>query len=166
MMTTIAHPAVHSSPAVKVPMRPYLTGLHDQWREEVRRVLEPAREEGAGTWRRWRALEYLQGGFRRRFEREWRAVFSLHRHLTPDQAGHLWAGAELITQMLGGLPHRVGLCQCDANFGPVALTLGSAIEYWCHEVEEALGPVRWGDVSPESRGFFETITYDDVLIGG
>jgi hypothetical protein len=48
----------------------------------------------------------------------------------------------------------------------VALTLAGAIEYWCHEVEDALGPVRWGDVSPESRGFFETITYDDVLIGG
>ena|SRR6187551_1134627 len=165
-LAAITRPEVDLSPTVRVPMRPYLAGLHDQWREEVRRVLDPAREEGAGTWRRWRALEYVQGGFRRRFERERRAVFSLHQHLTPDQARHLWAGAELITQVLGGLPHRIGLCQCDADFGAVALTLAGAIEYWCHEVEDALGPVRWGDVSPESRGFFETITYDDVLIGG
>jgi hypothetical protein len=165
-MTTIAHPEVAGPAVIKVPMRPYLAGLHEQWREEIRRVLDPAREEGAGIWRRWRALEYVQGGFRRRFERERRAVFSLHERLTPDQAGHLWAAAELITQLLDALPYRIGLCQCDADFASVALTLASAIDYWCHEVEEALGPVRWGDVSPESRGFFETITYDDVLIGG
>ena len=165
-MTTIAHTEVDSLPAIKVPMRPYLAGLHEQWREEVRRVLDPAREEGAGIWRRWWALEYLQGGFRRRFERERRAVFSLHIRLTPDQAGHLWAGAELITQLLGGLPHRVGLCQCDSDFASVALTLAGAIEYWCYQVEDALGPVRWGDVPPESRGLFETITFDEVLIGG
>ena len=165
-MTTIAHPEVAGPAAIKVPMRPYLAGLHEQWLEEIRRVLDPAREEGAGIWRRWRALEYVQGGFRRRFERERRAVFSLHERLTADQAGHLWAGAELITQLLDGLRYRIGLCQCDADFASVALTLANAIEYWCREVEEALGPVRWGDVSPESRGFFETITYDDVLLGG
>jgi hypothetical protein len=165
-MTTIANPEVDTLPAVKVPMRPYLAGLHEQWREEVRRVLDPAREQGAGVWRRWRALEYLQDGFKRRFERERRAVFSLHERLTPDQAGHLWVGGELITQLLGGLPHRIGLCQCDSDFASVTLTLASALEYWCHEVEDALGPVRWGDVSPESRGFFETITCDEVLSGG
>jgi hypothetical protein len=165
-MTTIAHAEVDSLPAIKVPMRPYLAGLHEQWREEARRVLDPAREEGAGIWRRWWALEYLQGGFRRRFERERRAVFSLHIRLTPDQASHLWAGAELIIQLLGGLPHRVGLCQCDSDFASVALTLASAIEYWCNQVEDALGPVRWGDVPPESRGLFETITYDEISIGG
>jgi hypothetical protein len=165
-MTTIAHPEIAGPPAIKVPMRPYLAGLHEQWREEIRRVLEPAREEGAGVWRRWRALEYLQGGFRRRFERERRAVFSLHIRLTPDHAGHLWVGAELITQLLGGLPHRIGLCQCDSEFASVTVTLAAAIEYWCREVEDALGPVRWGDVSPESRNLFETIRYDDELVGG
>ncbi len=162
-MTTITHPEVDSQPSVKVPMRADLAGLHQQWREELRGVLEPARAKGAGIWRRWRALEYLQGGFRRRFERERRAVFGLHIRLTPAQAGHLWAGGELITQLLDGLPYRIGLCQCDADFASVTLTLAAAIEYWCREVEDALGPVRWGDVSPESRSLFETIAYDDVV---
>ena len=43
-MAVIARPEVDRPPTVKVPMRPYLAGLHDQWREEVRRVLDPARE--------------------------------------------------------------------------------------------------------------------------
>ena len=165
-MTTVVSPTVGSLPIVKVPMRAYLEGLHGQWREEFRGVLDPAREEGAGTWRRWRALEYLQGGFRRRFERERRAVFTLHERLTADQAGHLWAGAELVMQILDGLHHRIGLCQCDPRFASLTLTLTNALEYWCTQVEDTLGPVRWGDVPPESRGLFETITYDEVLLGG
>jgi hypothetical protein len=40
----------------------------------------------------------------------------------------------------------------------------NALEYWCHEVEEALGPVRWGDVAVESRVLFETITYDELML--
>jgi hypothetical protein len=42
----------------------------------------------------------------------------------------------------------------------------NALEYWCRQVEDALGPVRWGDVSPPSRSLFEMITYDDVILGG
>jgi hypothetical protein len=160
-MTTITRLEADTAPIVKVPMRAYLEGLHDQWREEVRGVLDPARERGSGIWRRWRAVEYLQGGFNRRFERERRAVFSLHQRLTPDQAGHLWAGAELIAQLIDGLGHRVGLCQSDQQFASVSLTVVGALDYWCRQVEEALGPVRWGDVPPESRAAFETIRFDE-----
>jgi hypothetical protein len=32
-------------------------------------------------------------------------------------------------------------------------------------VEESLGPVRWGEVTSESRALFETITYDEITLG-
>lgn len=165
-MTTIAPPEIGNPPVVKLPMRAYLGGLHEQWLEEVRRVIDPARQETAGTWLRWRAIEYLGTGFKRRFERERQAVFSLHERLTGDQASHLWVGGELVTQLLDSLPRRVGLCQRGAEFASVTVTVVNALEYWCSQVEEALGPVRWGDVAPESRSLFESITYDDVLLGG
>ena len=50
-MTTIPLAEAGSPPAVKVPMRGYLGGLHDQWRDEVRGVLDPACDPAAGTWR-------------------------------------------------------------------------------------------------------------------
>jgi hypothetical protein len=160
-MTAIA-PEVGYPPVVKTPMLAYLGGMHDQWLQEVRSVLDPAREEAAGVWLRWRALEYLETGFKRRFERERRAVFSLHGRLTGPQASHLWAGGELLVQLLESLGHRVGLCQRGEQFSSLALTVMNALEYWCRQVEDALGPVRWGDVSPESRRLFETITFDEA----
>ena len=165
-MATIAPPGIGNPPVVKTPMRAYLGGLHEQWLEEVRRVIDPAREVMAGTWLRWRAIEYLGTGFKRRFERERLAVSSLHQRFTPDQASHLWIGEELVSQLLESLGRRVGLCQREAEFASVTLTLINALEYWCRQVEDALGPVRCGEVPPESRGLFETITYDDVLLGG
>jgi hypothetical protein len=165
-MTTIAPPEIGTPPIVKLPMRAYLGALHEQWLEEVRRVLDPAREQTAGIWLRWRAIEYLETGFKRRFERERRAVFSLHDRLTGEQASHLWAGGELLVQLLDGMGSRVGLCQREPLFLSVTATVMSALEYWCRQVEDALGPVRWGEIMPESRGLFETITYDDVMLGG
>jgi len=165
-MATIAPPEIGNPPVVKLPMREYLAGLHEQWLEEVRRVLDPARQETAGIWLRWRAIEYLGAGFKRRFERERRAVYSLHDRLTGEQASHLWAGGELMTQLLDSLGRRVGLCHRCTEFTSVSLTIVNALEYWCRQVEDALGPLRWGEVSPESRSLFETITYDDVLLGG
>lgn len=165
-MATIAPPGIGDPPVVKTPMRAYLGGLHEQWLEEVRRVIDPARQVTAGTWLRWRAIEYLGTGFKRRFERERLAVSSLHQRFPADQASHLWVGEELVTQLLESLGRRVGLCQREAEFASVTLTLINALEYWCRQVEDALGPVRWGEVPPESRSLFETITYDDVLLGG
>lgn len=164
-MTTIPLAEAASPPTVKVPMRGYLGGLHDQWRDEVRGVLDPACDSAAGIWRRWRAMEYLQTGFKRRYERERQAVTSLHEHLSPEQARHLWAAGELLGQLLDSLS-RVGLCQRDAEFVSTMLNVLNALDYWCRQVEDALGPVRWGEVSPESRGLFETITYDLVSLGG
>jgi hypothetical protein len=60
----------------------------------------------------------------------------------------------------------VGLCQRGEEFSSLALTVMNALEYWCRQVEEALGGVRWGHVPPESRGLFETITYDPAAHGG
>ena len=165
-MATIAPQGIGDPPVVKTPMRAYLGGLHEQWLEEVRRVIDPARQVTAGTWLRWRTIEYLGAGFKRRFERERLAVSSLHERFTADQASHLWVGEELVTQLLESLGRRVGLCQREAEFASVTLTLINALEYWCRQVEDALGPVRWGAVPPESRRLFETITYDDVLLGG
>jgi hypothetical protein len=165
-MTAIAPPETGNPALVKTPMLAYLGGMHDQWLQEVRGVLDPARDEQAGTWLRWRAMEYLETGFKRRFERERRAVFSLHGRLSGPQASHLWAGGELLVQLLESLGHRVGLCQRGKQFSSLALTVMNAVEYWCRQVEDALGPVRWGDVSPESRGLFETITYDPASHGG
>ena len=111
-------------------------------------------------------MDYLQHGFRRRFERERLAVASLHQHLSPEQARHLWVGGELLAQLVDSLG-RVGICQREAEFVPTMLNILNALDYWCREVDDtALGPVRWGDVSPESRGLFETITYDPVLLRG
>lgn len=165
-MTAIAPPGAKKPPIVRTPMLAFLEGMHDQWLREVRGALDPAREESAGIWLRWRAIEYLETGFKRRFERERRAVFSLHGRLTGAQASHLWAGGELMVQLLESLGHRVGLCQRGEQFASVALTVMNALEYWCRQVEEALGRVRWGDVPSESRALFEMITYDEATHGG
>jgi hypothetical protein len=164
-MATIA-PPISGNPDVKTPMLAFLEGTHDRWLREVRGVLAPAREEAAGIWLRWRAVEYLQASFKRRFERERRAVFSLHGRLTGKQASHLWAGGELVAQLLEGLGYRVGLCQRGEEFSSLALTVMNALEYWCRQVEEALGGVRWGDVSPASRSLLELISYDEVIHRG
>ena len=165
-MTAIAPLETGSPPVVKTPMLAFLEGTHSRWLEEVRSVLDPAREKAAGIWLRWRAIEYLETAFKRRFERERRAVFSLHGRLTGAQAGHLWAGGELVVQLLESLGHRVGLCQRGEQFSSLGLTVLNALEYWCRQVEDALGAVRWGDVPPDSRSLFESITYDEVIHRG
>ena len=86
-MTATAPLDVGSQPAVRTPMLPFLQGLHEQWLREVRSVVDPARSETAGIWLRWRAVDYLETGFKRRFERELRAVYSLHGLLTTCEAG-------------------------------------------------------------------------------
>ena len=121
-MTTIPLAEAGSPPAVKVPMRGYLGGLHDQWRDEVRGVLDPACDPAAGTWRRWRAVEYLQTGFRRRFQREQRAVASVHELLSPDQARHLWAGGEPMDEVVPRImaaTGRIDLVQVNDSKDPV-----------------------------------------------
>jgi hypothetical protein len=164
-MTTIAPPEVGSTPEVRTPMLAFLRGTHEQWLQEVRGAVDPTRGESAGIWLRWRAIDYLEAGFKRRFERERRAVYSMHGQLTGAQASHLWIAGELVTQLLANMRHQVGLCHRAEQFASLAVTLMTALEYWCREVEDALGPVRWGDVAPESRALFETITYDDITLG-
>jgi hypothetical protein len=165
-MTTIAPMEVGGMPQVRTPMLAFLQGTHEQWLQEVRSVLDPTRNETAGIWLRWRATDYLETGFKRRFEREQRAVYSLHDRLTGQQSTHLWAAGELVSQVLENMRHQVGLCHHAKQFASLAVTLESAVEYWCREVEESLGPVRWGEVASDSRVLFETITYDDILLGG
>ena len=164
-MTAIATPRIESRELVRTPMRAFLEGTHDQWLGEVKRVLDPASDAGAGIWLRWRALEYLETGFSRRFERERRAVLSLSGRFTDAQASHLWAAGELLAQLLESLRHRVGLCQRGEQFTALALTLMTALNHWCRHVEEVLGSVSWGDVSHESRGLFEVITFDEANHG-
>lgn len=156
---------VGSPPAIRTPMLPFLQGMHEQWLQEVRSVLDPARGEAAGIWLRWRAIDYLETGFKRRFDRERRAVSSMHGRLTGSQAGQLWVTGELVIQVLENVRHQVGLCHRAEQFDSLALTLLTALEYWCREVEASLGPVRWGEVTPDSRVLFETITCDDALLG-
>jgi hypothetical protein len=165
-MTASARLEVDSPPVVRTPMLPFLQGMHEQWLGEVRGVLCAARGVTAGIWLRWRATDYLETSFRRRFERERRAVSSLHDRLTGQQASHLWAAGELVVQVLENMRHQVGLCHHVKQFASLAVTLLSALEYWCREVEDSLGPVRWGDVASDSRVLFETITFDDVMLGG
>jgi hypothetical protein len=164
-MTATAPRDVDGPPVVRTPMLPFLQGVHEQWLREVRSVLDPARAETAGIWLRWRATDYLETGFKRRFERERRAVYSLHERLTGQQASHLWAAGELMGQVLENMRHQVGLCHHVKEFASLAVTLLTALELWCREVEESLGPVRWGEVASESRGLFETITYDEITLG-
>ena len=164
-MTAVAALRIVTSSDIRTPMLPFLQGVHDRWLQEVRRVLDPARQDEAGVWIRWRAIQYLGTSFARRFNRERQAVVSLHGHLTGAQASHLWAAGELLTQLLGRLDHLAGLCQRSAEFSAVTLSLLTALEYWCQQVDDALGPVRWGEVSPESRHLFEVITQDDLIEG-
>lgn len=164
-MTATAPLDVGSPPAIRTPMLPFLQGTHEQWLQEVRNVLDPTRGEDAGIWLRWRAIDYLESGFKRRFERERQAVSSLHGKLTGGQAGHLWVAGELVAQLLENMRHQVGLCHRAQQFGKLVLTLMTVLEHWCREVEESLGPVRWGDVPAESRALFETITYDETTLG-
>jgi hypothetical protein len=165
MTATVLPPDVGSPPAVRTPMLPFLQGMHEQWLQEVRSVVDPARSETAGIWPRWRAVDYLETSFKRRFERELRAVYSLHGLLTGSQPGHLWAAGELVGQLLENMRHQVGLCHHAKQFSSLAVTLLSALEYWCREVEESLGPVRWGEVTSDARVLFETITYDEITLG-
>jgi hypothetical protein len=139
--------------------------MHERWLREVHRVLDPARDPDAGVWLRWRATRYLTDSFARRFERERQAVASLHDHLTGTQAANLWVGGELLTHLIERLQHLAGLCHRATEFSAVALTLLTALEYWCRQVDEALGPVRWGEVSAASRHCFEVITDDPVAQG-
>jgi hypothetical protein len=141
-------------------MLAFLRGTHEQWLQEVRGVLDPTRGEPAGIWLRWRATDYLETSFKRRFERERRAVYSLHERLTGQQASHLWAAGELVGHVLENMRHQVGLCHHAKQFASLALTLMNALEHWCNEVESSLGPVRWGEVPSDARVLFETITYD------
>jgi hypothetical protein len=148
---------------IKTPMLGFLQGLHERWLREVRWVLDPARQDEAGLWIRWRAIQYLEAGFARRFGREQRAVISLHGHLTGAQASHLWAAGELLTQLLERLNQLVGLCHRAKEFSAVTLTVLTALEYWCQQVEDALGAVRWGEVPAECRCLFEVISDDDEV---
>ena len=127
-MTATAPMDVGSQPAVRTPMLPFLQGLHEQWRREVRSVIDPARSETSGIWLRWRAVDYLETGFKRRFERERLAVYSLHERLTGQQASHLWAAGELVGQVLENMRHQVGLCHQVKQFSSLAVTLLSALE--------------------------------------
>lgn len=164
-MTATAPMQVVNPPTIRTPMLAFLQGTHEQWLQEVRSVLHPARSETAGIWLRWRAIDYLETGFNRRFERERQAVFSLHERLTERQTGHLWVAGELVTQLLENMRHHVGLCHHAKQFSSLAFTLMTTLEYWCREVEESLGPVSWGEVLPDSRALFETITYDATSLG-
>lgn len=161
-MTTATAFQTEPTLEIKTPMLAFLEGLHQRWLREVRGVLDPARQQEAGVWLRWRAIQYLAGGFTRRFGRERQAVISLHAQLTGDQARHLWAAGELLTQLLRHLDHIAGLCHHRTEFSAVTLNLLAALEYWCQQVEEALGSVRWGDVPVESRHLFEVIP-DDLV---
>ena len=58
----------------------------------------------------------------------------------------------------------MGLCHHAEQFSSLALTFMNALEYWCHEVEEALRPVRWGEVAAQSRVLPETITCDELML--
>lgn len=91
-------------------------------------------------------------------------MFSMHDRLTGEHAGHLWAAGELLAQLLENLRHHVGLCHHAEQFSSLALTFMNALEYWCHEVEEALRPVRWGEVAAQSRVLLETITCDELML--
>lgn len=166
MPATIAPPKAGPRPIIETPMRAFLEGTHRRWLQEVRAMVEPAREGAAGTWLRWRAIDYLENGFKRRFERERQAVQSLHQRLTGEQASHLWAAGELTRQLLESLRHHVGLCQRAEQFSTLADTLLRALEYWCGQVEDSLGRVRWGDVPTDSRRLFEQISYDEALLEG
>jgi hypothetical protein len=164
-MTAVAAVETSATSEIKVPMLPFLQGVHERWLREVRSMVDPARQEDAGVWIRWRAIRYLTTSFARRFERERQAVVSLHDHLTGAQAGHLWAAGELLTQLLGRLESRTGLPHLSAEFSGATLNLLTALEYWCQQVDDALGPVRWGEVPSQSRHLFEVITEDDLVEG-
>jgi hypothetical protein len=164
-MTAAAAVRTIATAEIRTPMLPFLQGMHARWLEEVRRILGPARGPDASIWARWSATRYLAEGFARRLERERRAVASLHEHLTSAQASHLWAAGELLTQLVQRLEHLTGLCHRSEEFSSVTSSLLTALDYWCQQVDEALGPVRWGEVPPESRHLFEVITEDDLVEG-
>ncbi len=164
-MSVATPPQVRTVTEIKTPLLPFLQGLHRGWLEQVRIVVDPALHPEAGTWVRWRTVQYLEGGLARRFERERRAVVSLHACLTPAQARHLWAAGELLTQMLARLDQSVGLCHRKDEFDGMMRSLLAALEYWCQQVEDALGPVRWGAVPVEARHLFEVITEDELAEG-
>jgi hypothetical protein len=92
-------------------------------------------------------------------------VASLHDRLTPAQATHVWAAGELLSQLLARLDQSVGLCHRREQFEAMVLSLVTALEYWCRQVEDSLGPVRWGTVPLEARHLFEVISDDGLAEG-
>lgn len=121
-------------------LRPSLQRRHAEWLAEVKAVLGAAQQPDAGIWERWTALHYLQTAFPSRLDEERRLVNSVMPRLSEAQRTTLWALGELLETLRSQLDHLVGLCHRAGEFHVVAAKIQTALDYWCHEVDEDVGP--------------------------
>jgi hypothetical protein len=154
----------HALPLPSASVRPLATCLHDlhaRRLHELREVLESARDPEGGVWRRWGALRFLKQLLARWFERERAAVEGAACHFAAGQMAHLWTGAELVAMLCWQLDHAPGLCHQAAEFARVTLKLETVLEHWCREVEEALDPLSWRELSHDQRQEFAALAEEE-----
>lgn len=164
-MTTM--PVASSAPPVEAGERliVYLGMIHAEWLLEMRGVLDAAQRPGAGTWIRWSAIHYVDTVFSARFEQEREVVERLRLEVGAGHAGGPWVGAEFLAILRWQLDHLVGVCPRAEEFSTMTLKLLSAIDHWCHEVEDALGQLTWDDLSDEARRLLASLAGEAVPQG-
>jgi len=69
--------------------------------------------------------------------------------------GRLWVAGELIAMARWQLCHAVGLCHHAGEFGPMTARLVRAVEHWCSEVEEIIGPLSWDALPAQAQQEFK-----------
>lgn len=131
-------------------LAPTLRRIHAAWRDDLHEILDPARRSDAGIWDRWNAIRYLNAFMIERFSRSDELLRRLRHAIPADDSTRIWAAGELLESLHWQLDHLVGICHRAEEFSLVTLKFLEAFRFWCREVEKALSPMTWGDLSEES----------------
>ena len=134
-----------------------LQQAHWEWREEVGEALVHVRLPEAGVWERWAALRYLTDGFTPRLDREVHILTGLADRLPVDQSGHVWALGELLQFLCRHLCELGAMSQAGPAFADAVTKLIRALDFWCVEVEGAVGATEAGGLTWETMHAFEQL---------
>ena len=128
-----------------------LAPVHDEWLEEVRRVLVPATTPNAPFWDRWSAVRYLNDLFLARLRLERGLVADLRPFVPAARMAALEEAGDRLTRLylaLDQLGRRRGTA---AAFAGVTDRFLEALGRWCAEIEIAASWVSAGELGNEAR---------------